>query len=188
MISNLLKEKNLSIYQCSKLTGIPYTTLSEVVRGKTNIGKCTVETVYKLAKLLNTTVDELIRDTVEARIDFEIYKSNVCHAVRDEGELDFIINALKKDDIRSYWEKSWYPEAFYLLATVDYLSRLNGLPLCSAYNDIRSQSLKKKLYPRDTILADTLDPTLNAKAECERNAIPEFLSFNIVESEISNVY
>ena len=101
MISNLLKEKNLSIYQCSKLTGIPYTTLSEVVRGKTNIGKCTVETVYKLAKLLNTTVDELIRDTVEARIDFEIYKSNVCHAVRDEGELDFIINALKKDDIRS---------------------------------------------------------------------------------------
>ena len=188
MLARLLKERNMSIYQCSKLSEIPYTTLSELVRGKTNIGKCSVEVVYRLAKALNVTVEELIRDTVEIRLDFETFKSNVCHTVKDSDEIDFIITTLKTDDIRRYWEKKWYPEAFYVLATVDYLCRINEIPLCTKYSDIRSQSLKKPLYARDVVMADKLHPSLHIKARCKREAIPEFLRFNIVESEIENVY
>ena len=39
MLDTLLKQKNMSIYQCAKLSGIPYTTLSELVRGKTRLEK-----------------------------------------------------------------------------------------------------------------------------------------------------
>ena len=49
MLKDLLDEKKLSLYQCSKLSGIPYTTLSEVVRGKTKLSKCSAETVLKLS-------------------------------------------------------------------------------------------------------------------------------------------
>ena len=122
MLYMILKERNMTIYQCAKLSGVPYTTLSEVIRGKTRIEKCSAETVYRLSKVLNVSMEDLIRDTLETRSDFEIFRSNMCHRIKDTDELDFIIDTLKEDDIRRYWNKKWYPEAFYLLATVDYLS------------------------------------------------------------------
>ena len=116
MLEEILKQKNMSIYKCAKLSGIPYTTLSEVIRGKTRLEKCSAEVVYKLSRVLDISMEELIADTVEVRSDFEIFKSNVCHKAKDNGDLDFIISVLETDDIRRYWSKKWYPEAFYLLA------------------------------------------------------------------------
>ena len=66
MLEAILKEKKMTIYQCAKLSGIPYTTLSEVVRGKTRLEKCSAETVYKLSKVLNVTMEELMVDSIEA--------------------------------------------------------------------------------------------------------------------------
>ena len=188
MLRKILKEKNMSIYRCASLSGIPYKTLSEVIRGKTKIEKCSAETVYRLALVLGVSMEELISDAVEIRADFEIFKSNVCHLVKSECELDFIVNVLRKNDIRRYWNKKWYPEAFYLLAMIDYLSRINEIPLCTDYNDIRSHSLKYTLYPKDVVMASKLHPSLDVKEQCMRDAIPEFLRFNIVESDIRNVY
>ena len=188
MLEAILKQKNMSIYRCAKLSGIPYTTLSEVVRGKTRLEKCTAEVVYKLSEVLDISMEDLIADSTEVRSDFEIFKSNICHKVKDGGDLDFIISVLEADDICRYWSKKWYPEAFYLLAMVDYLSRENDIPMCNKYDDIRSQSLKSPLYPKDVLLAAKLSPALDRREECRRTAIPEFMRFNIVESEVRNVY
>ena len=188
MLEAILKEKKMSMYQCAKLSGIPYTTLSEVVRGKTRLEKCSAETVYKLSKVLNVTMEELMVDSIEPRTDFEIFKSNVCHFVKDNDELDFIVTTLQKDEISRYWNKKWYPEAFYLLAMVDYLSRVNEIPLCTKYDEIRTHSLKEPLYPRDVMLPAKLHPELDVRERCRREAIPEFLRFNIIENEIRNVY
>lgn len=188
MLSELLKRKNMSIYQCAKLSGIPYTTLSEVVRGKTRLEKCSAEIVYKLSRALDISMESLVADKIEVRLDFEIFKSNICHRLKDAGDLDFIISLLESDDIRRYWSKKWYPEAFYLLAMLDYLSRENGIPTCNKYDDIRSQSLKSALYPRDVLMAARLCRELDRRKECLKTAIPEFLRFNIVESEVRNVY
>jgi hypothetical protein len=108
--------------------------------------------------------------------------------VKDRDELDFIVETLQKDEISKYWSKKWYPEAFYLLAMVDYLSRIHGIPLCTRYDEIRAHSLKEPLYPRDVLLLAKLDGDTDAKEKCKREAIPEFLRFNIVESEVRNVY
>ena len=188
MLDTLLKQRNMSIYQCAKLSGIPYTTLSEIVRGKTRLEKCSAEIVYKLSKLLDISMEDMIADSIEVRSDFEIFKSNVCHKAKDNGDFDFIISVLESDDIRRYWSKKWYPEAFYLLAMIDYLSRENEVPLCNKYDDIRSQSLKTPLYPKDILMAAKLSPTPDRREECRKRAIPEFIRFNIVESEVRNVY
>ncbi len=192
-LMSLLKEKKLSVYQCAKDSGVPYTTLSDIVKGKTRVEKCTAETIYKLAKTLHVKMEELLEESfrkngnmMDTR-DFEIYKSNVCHLVKDKGDIDFIIDILKENQIRIYWEQKWYQESFYLLAMVDYLSRENGLPLCNDYEDIRKCTLSEPLYPRDIILAEKLDASLDMKEECLKEAIPEFRRFNIIESEIRNV-
>lgn len=192
-LRSLLKERQLSVYQCAKESHVPYTTLSDIVKGKTRIEKCTAETLYKLAKTLNVTMEELLteylgeNESVPDIRDFEIYKSNICHLVKDKGDIEFIIDILQENQIRIYWERQWYRESFYLLAMVDYLSRENGLPLCNDYEDIRNCTLPEPLYPRDVILAAKLNASLDMKEQCLKEAIPEFLRFNIVESEIRNV-
>ena len=107
--------------------------------------------------------------------------------MKDKGYIDFIIDTLKENQIRTYWERQWYRESFYLLAMVDYLSRENGLPLCNDYEDIRNCTLSEPLYPWDVVLAANLDGSLDMKEQCLKEAIPEFLKFNIIESEIRNV-
>ena len=192
-LMKLLKEKQLSVYQCAKDSGVPYTTLSDIVKGKTSIEKCTAETIYKLARTLHVTMEELLAECFREDEnapnlrDFEIYKSNICHLVKDKGDIDFIIDILKENQIRTYWKRKWYRESFYLLAMVDYLSKENGLPLCNDYEDIRSCTLSEPLYPRDIMLAAKLDSSFDMKELCRKEAIPEFLRFNIIESEIRNV-
>lgn len=192
-LMSLLKEKQLSVYQCAKESHVPYTTLSDLVKGKTRIEKCTAETIYKLARTLHVTMETLLAgcfredENAPSLRDFEIYKSNICHLVKDKGDMDFIIDILKENQIRNYWERQWYRESFYLLAMVDYLSRENGLPLCNDYEDIRKCKLSEPLYPQDVVLAAKLDDSLDMKEQCLKEAIPEFLRFNIIESEIRNV-
>ncbi len=188
MLETILKEKNLTMYQCAKLSGIPYTTISEVVRGKTRIEKCSAETVYRLSKVLNLSMEDLLQESAFERSDLEVFKSNICHRVKDIGEIDFIISELQADHIGKYWSRKWYFEAFYLLAMVDYLSRRNDIPICDKYDTIRTKSLKSPLYPRDVRMAERLHVDLDVRERCKREAIPEFLRFNIIESEIENVY
>ena len=121
------------------------------------------------------------------RSSFEIFKSNVCHLVKDKGDIDFIVDILRRNEIRMYWNRKWYPESFYLLAMVDYLCRENDLPVCQDYDDIRKHKLAEPVYPRDIMVAAKLNPALDQRKSSRDNAIPEFLKYNIVEGEVRNV-
>ena len=56
-----LDDTKKTIADLSKESGLPYSTISELVNGKKTIMNCTVETVYQLASSLSLTVDELLR-------------------------------------------------------------------------------------------------------------------------------
>lgn len=125
---------------------------------------------------------------MEHRETFDVFKSNICHHVKDMGDLDFIIYLfLKSNEIRKYFDQKWYPESLYLLAMLDYLSRENDLPLCNEYNDIRACKLAEPLFPLGVIMADDIMKSNKWKTESIRDAIPEFMRFNIVEGDIRNV-
>ena len=98
-----------------------------------------------------------------------------------------MIELLESDEIRTLYERQWYPEALYLLGMLDYLSRVNSLPVCSKYDDIRARKLSKKLYPVSVILTCEVLGSDEPKNKAEEEAIPEFRRFNIIESEIRNV-
>lgn len=107
--------------------------------------------------------------------------------MKDKGDLDFIIETLEADEIRKLYQRQWYREALYLLAMVDYLSRINGLPICTNYNDIRKQKLEQPLFSAGVMVSSAATSDDNVKQEDIANAIPEFMRFNIVESEVRNV-
>ena len=187
-ISDLLEQKNITKYRLSKVSGVPFTTISEITTGKTKIKNCTGETLYKLAKALDVTMEDLLADSMEYRQGFETYKSNICHMVKDMGDMDFIINTLESDIIRKLFLKKWYPECLYLLAMVDYLSRENDLPICNEYSDIRSTRLHEPIYPSSVIVMSAFSHSDQPKQISYEQAIPEFMRFNIVENEVRNVY
>jgi hypothetical protein len=140
-----------------------------------------------LAKTLNVSVEYLLTEAMEYRPTFEIFKSNVCHRVKDKGDIDFITDVIKSDMILSYLDKRWYREALYMLAMVDYLSRENDIPLVSDYNDIRSSKLESPVYPSGVLVRSIFSGNELAKEESIKNAIPEFLRHNIIEAEVRDV-
>jgi len=190
-INAMLDRQSMTKYRLAKESGIPHATISDICSGKAQIEKCSAETLYKIARVLNVSIEDLIRDRMEEpqehRSTFDVFKSNVCHRVKDVGDIEFIIEVLESNIIRKYYEKKWFAESLYLLAMVDYLSRLNELPLSVEYNDLRSKKLAKPLYPMSVVLADAVLHTTTHATRSYEAAIPEFLRFNIVESEIRNV-
>ena len=94
---------------------------------------------------------------------------------------------LEEDSIRRYYRKKWFPECFYLLSMLDYVSRINEIPTCTQYNDLRNMKLKDTIYPSSVLMASRITGNDALLEESAREAIPEFLRFNIVESEVRNV-
>lgn len=188
-LSEYLATQNISQYRISKDSGVPYTTVHDLYCGKTRMDKASAETLYKLSRALGVSMETLYEQSVEenSRDDFEVFKSNVCHRVNDIGDIDFIIETLEQDNIRKYYNKKWYPECLYLLAMLDYLCRINDVPICTNYDDIRNCKLKSIIYPASVIIASVASKTEKIKQESVLNSIPEFIRFNIVESEVRNV-
>ena len=186
-INDLLKEKELTKYRLSKLSGLPYATVSDICSGKAKIEKCGADTLYKLAKALDVTMEDLIAERMEYRPAFDTFKSYVCHKVKNMGDLDFIIDTLENDWVRYYFNKKWYRESLYMLAMLDYLSRENDLPLCNDYDDIRAARLQEPIYPISLLVKSAFAKNDEALKNSYENAIPEFKKFNIVENEIRNV-
>lgn len=185
--NDLLVQKNITKYRLSKISGVPFATISDISTGKAKIEKCSADTLYKLAKPLGVTMEDLIADNMEYRSSFETFKSNVCHMVHYMGDMEFIIDTLESDKIRKLYQKRWYPESLYLLAMVDYLSRENHLPVCTEYDDIRKVRLREPIFPASIIAMSAVSKSEYPKQDSFDRAIPEFKRFNIVESEVRNV-
>lgn len=187
MINDLIKRKNITRYRLSKESGVPYTTINDICNQKTRLNKASAETVYRLAKVLDIPMEILVEYYLDSRNDFELFKSNVCHRVKVLGDIEFIIETLEKDDIRTFYRKQWYRESLYLLAMLDYISRVNEVPLCTGYNDLRNCRLEHTLFPAGILATAAVLKDERIKEEALKKAIPEFLRFNIVENEVRDL-
>ena len=185
--NRLIQNKKISAYRLSKDSGVPYMTINDLINSKTSLTKCNAETVYKIAKALDTSVEELIAPYMKKRPAFELFKSNVCHKLKELGDIDFLADLLKSGEIIDYYDMEWYPECLYLLAMFDYISRVNDVPQCSEYDKLRSMKLSSIIYPSSVLALDLATKTNKAKKEAWDKAIPEFKRFNIVENEVRNI-
>jgi transcriptional regulator with XRE-family HTH domain len=186
-INELLAKRHITRYRLAKESGVPHSTLRDICLGKAKIGNCSGETLYRLARALGVTIESLLTDVVEYRPAFETFKSNICHRVKDMGDIEFLIDVTKRDSIFAYLEKRWYREGLYLLGMTDYLCRESGLPLDSRYAELRCAKLSEVLYPAGIIIMCAALNSDEPKEQSIKEAIPEFLRHNIVEAEVRDV-
>lgn len=186
-IQEAMRKSGMSIYALSKKSGVPYSTLRDICKNKTDLGKCEARTVYLLAHALGVLTDELMKTYAQKRCDFELFKSHICHRLKREGDFDFILNVVQSPDIREYFDRGWTAESLYLLAMLDYISRINHIPLCSDFNDLRELSMKNTIYPEGILIQARVTNNPNLLKEAYDNCIPEFKRANIIENEVRSV-
>ena len=59
ILDDLLAKRDITKYRLAVQAGIPHATLNDICSGKTKLEKCSAETVYKLAKVLNVSMELL---------------------------------------------------------------------------------------------------------------------------------
>ena len=59
-VNDYLKKNNMTKYRLAKTCNLPYGTLNDICIGKTDITKCSGETLLKIANALNISVDDLL--------------------------------------------------------------------------------------------------------------------------------
>lgn len=59
IIETLLKKRNMTKYKLAVDAGIPDATLNDICNGKAKLEKCSAETIYKLAKALDVSMELL---------------------------------------------------------------------------------------------------------------------------------
>ena len=188
LINDQLEKLKMTKYRLSKDSGVPQATINDICSGKADLEKCSAGTLFRLARVLGISMEDILLSAKpEHRSAFETFKSNVCHRVKDKGDIDFMIQVLESDEIRTLYNRRWYPEALYLLAMVDYLSRENGLPKCTRYDDIRRQRLREPLYPAGVLVTGEVLESEAPLRMAEEDSIPEFRRFNIMESNVRDV-
>lgn len=186
-LRDALEQRNMSIYRLAKTSGIPYATVNDICNGKSRLEKCSAETVYRIARALDLPMEELLAPCFVKRCSFENFKSLICHRVKELGDLGFIADTLESEEIRTYFNRKWYPESLYLLAMLDYISRENDIPLCNEYDDLRRCKLEKPVYPVSILVVSAASESDAVIKQAEEESIPEFKRFNIIENDIRNV-
>ncbi len=164
-----LKKRKTNIRACSIQSDIPYATLYPIIKGQVEIGTCSYFTVAKLARFFGLRPDEIVYE----KEDFQTFRNNLHHRIKS-NELECILEIIEGDDVSVYMRHEDYLKALYLVATVDYISRKNDIPLCDKYSSIRRIRLEHPYYAGDSSL---FSPD---KQEC----IDEFLRFNIYEGDL----
>ena len=63
-INQILAQKGITKYRLAKQSGVPHATLNDICSGKTNICKCSAKTLYRIARVLDVSMETLIKDEI----------------------------------------------------------------------------------------------------------------------------
>ena len=70
-INEIIIQSGMTKYRVAKLSGIPHATLNDLCSGKTHIEKCSGETLYRLAKALQVSIEMLLESAMEQKLQLE---------------------------------------------------------------------------------------------------------------------
>lgn len=106
-INYIMKQKNITPYQLSKISKIPYATLSDILSEKTEITKCSAATIYKLAKALQISMESLLENEMTRLQQLYEKERSFEYGLPDylQNDLDAYKTALKENSslIDCFW-------------------------------------------------------------------------------------
>ena len=202
-LMNLMNEQYMTRADLSMMSGVPDSTLRDILIGKAQIDHCEAATIYGIADALGTTVEDILNhywdDCLEAD-DAEcerealhdghtllIFYSTVDKLVqlRQFADDSLLASSFTSETFIDYFfDNGFYREAFFLLGLTDYLNRKLGMKTDPRFDAYRGYRLDCPVYSLSTLEEyDNSEELENAKAYAEAYAIPELAAFNIFMTE-----
>lgn len=182
----LLIRHNISGYSLSKATRIPYMTINDLINGKTKAENMSLKHASLISQCLDIDIKELLNLDTAYLPKFRYFRNNILNELKFLGYEVFIKTIIKNKTIDYYYKNNGQEYAYYLLALIDYLCRINNLPrYCERYNKLRKERLERAYYVgSDTVKFDSID---DAEKKLNISVIPEFKRYNIIEENVFNV-
>lgn len=182
----LLAKKEITGYSLSKNTGIPYTTINDLVNGKTIIQNISLKHAIEIAEYLNIDLLTLSKLESVSFVDFRYFRNSTLQELKRVGFKDFFYKITREKQIDYYYKNNGKEYAYYLLALIDYLCNKYHLPIYDKrYNDLRKEKLNRPFFVGNKIVQfDTIE---EAEEKLKIQVIPEFKKYNIIEENVFNV-
>ena len=202
-LMNLMNEQYMTRADLSMMSGVPDSTLRDILSGKAQIDHCEAATIYGIADALGTTVEDILnhywdecmeaddeeceREALHDGHTLLIFYSTVDKLVqlRQFAEDSLLASSFNSEAFIDYFfDKGFYREAFFLLGLADYLNRKLGMKTDPRFDAYRGYRLDCPVYSLSTLEEyDNSEELENAKAYAEAYAIPELAAFNIFMTE-----
>ena len=196
-INELMNDRNMTLEDLCEVSGVPESTLRDILDGISHIPNCKASTLYDIALALDTSVEDILEDYWDE--EFEMQARDVVpndpHDVFYHGQkqmLDILnsagdkafVDAMKETGvIREMAMQGCTTMPLYLTALVDYLCRINNIPHLEEVEPGRHFRLEEPVYPaRLMAYVDDSEALKRAINDVENRAIPEFLRTNIYET------
>ena len=202
-LMNLMNKKCMTRADLSMMSGVPDSTLRDILSGKAQIDHCEAATIYGIADALGTTVEDILnhywdeclgaddekcgREALHDGHTLLLFYSTVDRLVQlrqavEDASLASCINS--ETFIDQFFTMGFYREAFFVLGLTDYLNRKLGKKTDPRFDAYRVYRLDNPVYSLSTIEEyDDPKELENAKAYAETYAIPELAAFNIFMTE-----
>ena len=202
-LMNLMNEHCMTRADLSMMSGVPDSTLRDILSGKAQIDHCAAATIYGIADALGTTVEDVLDhywdeclgaddEECESEVLHDghtllLFYSTVDRVVQlrqhvDDALLTSCVNSEAFIDL--FFDRGFYREAFFLLGLTDYLNRKLGMKTNPRFDAYRGYRLDCPVYSLSTLEEyDDPEELKNAKAYAEAYAIPELAAFNIFMTE-----
>ena len=202
-LMNLMNKKCMTRADLSMMSGVPDSTLRDILSGKAQIDHCEAATIYGIADALGTTVEDVLdhywdeclgaddeeceREVLHDGHTLLLFYSTVDRVVQlrqavEDASLASSINS--ETFIDQFFIMGFYREAFFVLGLADYLNRKLGKKTDPRFDAYRVFRLDNPVYSLSTIEEyDDPKELENAKAYAETYAIPELAAFNIFMTE-----
>ena len=202
-LMNLMNKKCMTRADLSMMSGVPDSSLRDILSGKAQIDHCEAATIYGIAEALGTSVEDILdhywdeclgaddeecgREALHDGHTLLLFYSTVDKLVQlrqavEDASLASCIN--RETFIDQFFTMGFYREAFFVLGLTDYLNRKLGKKTDPRFDAYRVYRLDNPVYSLSTIEEyDDPKELENAKAYAETYAIPELAAFNIFMTE-----
>lgn len=120
--------------------------------------------------------------------DYTNYTSELCHMLKRMGDIYFSKHILDYVDIDKLIMSGRKKHALYIVAMIDCVSKENHIPVNRDLDKYRGMKMESLSFSSGVELYTKVTKKTDMKERVLKTAIPEFLSYNIVESSIRNVY
>lgn len=200
-INELMAERNMTFEKLCEKSGVPESTLRDILDGVSYIPNCKASTLYDIAIALNTSVEEILEEFWDEEdlddeecsrftlsndpLDLFYHTQKMVLDMLNSASSDkaFMNSARNVGIIKKLASSGSTTMALYLTALINYLCRINKLPLWEELDIFNDYVLENAVYPA-TVMSFVDDPIEleKAKVNIMAHSIPEFLNFNIYET------